>query len=557
MRGYVPNSDADSYFKIGRAVARGQGYVFTLPFEFVHATAIRPPLYPTVIAAAFRVFGVHVGVAQAVNVGFGTLAAVLAALIADRISGPRAGLCAGIVVALYPPMIANDVTTLVESLAVVLLFSAVLLLLNGRTAWAGVVLGLLMLDRASAQWFVLVVAAWVWWRLGWRHAGRLVAIALLVVSPWVVRNVVHVGGPVLVATNGFNLNAAYSNEARTSHQFIDAYFDSRFAAMRVHAVDEVDLDAQLRTKALHDLRTHPSEIVPVFAMNIARWFELRPGKNRDAERRDGRNLDVRHWTLPLFYLVTAAGLFGLWRARRSAAGQLLALAAAYFSLVSIASVAVPRLRSLFDACMAIGAGVALAWLIDRRTEIPERPPVVRPVLALRSAAVVGLIALVVGVSGLVWRADTRSRARQAVADAVTQDADSLNALTQQYRASRSSGEPPRLRKEDVDRVRHLMDVLGERAPQVAPSLMTPVANALRTVRVASHEADVVSLLSAAELIDADAHHRAPSVLRVRARYESQVRASDPTLESWSDVTSAASLVRARAAVERVQRVDTS
>ena len=57
--------------------------------------------------------------------------------------------CAGLVVALYPPLIANDVTVLVESIALLLLFAAVLLLLDGRTAWAGVALGLLMLDRAE------------------------------------------------------------------------------------------------------------------------------------------------------------------------------------------------------------------------------------------------------------------------------------------------------------------------------------------------------------------------------------------------------------------------
>ena len=109
MRHYVPNSDADSYFAIGRAVSKGQGYAFSLPFEFVHATAIRPPLYPTVLAGAFRVFGVHVGVAQGVNIVAGSVAVVLGALIAERISGPRAGWCAGIVLALYPPLLANDV----------------------------------------------------------------------------------------------------------------------------------------------------------------------------------------------------------------------------------------------------------------------------------------------------------------------------------------------------------------------------------------------------------------------------------------------------------------
>ncbi len=311
MRGYTPNSDADSYFNIGRAVSEGHGYVFTLPFEFVHATAIRPPLYPTLIAGAFEVFGVHVGVAQGVNIVAGTLVAVAGAMIGARIAGPRAGLGAGLVVALYPPLLANDVTVLVESTAVLLLFAVVLLLLDGRTVWAGAGLGLLMLDRASAQWFVLVLGAWVVWRFGWRHALRMVAVAVVVVAPWVVRNAVNVGGPALVATNGFNLNAIYSNEARQADNFVDAYFDPRFAEMRVRALDEIDLDSALRKHALDGLRSHPGRLFRVARSNLARWLELHPSKNRHAETLDGRNLGVRDWTLPLFYVVTAAGVVAL------------------------------------------------------------------------------------------------------------------------------------------------------------------------------------------------------------------------------------------------------
>ena len=483
MRGYRPNSDADSYYAIGRAVSDGQGYVFTLPFSSSHATAIRPPLYPTVIAGAFRVFGAHVGVAQGVNVVAGSLVAVLAALLANRISGPRAGLYAGIVVALYPPLIANDVTVLVESIAVLLLFASVLLLVEGRTVLAGISLGLLMLDRASAQWFVLLIAAWVLWRMGWRHAVRLVAVALIVVSPWVIRNWVHVGGPVIVATNGFNLNATYSKEAAQSKGFVDAYLDPRFAATRLHALDEVELDTQLRTKALHDLRANPTRLFEVVRMNLGKWLELRPGRNREPERLDGRNLDVRRWTLPLFYVVTGAGVVALANARRSATAQLLSLAALYFSIVCILSLAVPRLRSVFDACIAVGAGIALAWLIDQAISVKEPPPTVRQLRALRSAVTLGVISVTIAVSALLWQADTHRRARRAVETAAARDAPALSALVSEYRAGRTSSEPLRLLPRDLDRAHDLLAVLDSRAPQVPANVRPHVAEALRALRV--------------------------------------------------------------------------
>jgi len=561
MRHYLPDSDADSYFSIGRAVSRGEGYAFSLPFEFVHATAIRPPLYPTVLAGAFRVFGAHVGVAQGVNVIAGSISVVLGALIAARISGPRAGLCAGIVLALYPPLIANDVVVLVESLAVLLVFATVLLLIDGRTVLAGVSLGLLMLDRASAQWFVVVVAGWVVWRFGWQHAARLVVVALLVASPWIVRNAVQVGGPVLVATNGFNLNAIYSDEAhQSSGGFVDAYYDPRFANLRTESVDEVDLDARLRQHAWHDLRAHPARIMHVARVNAEHWLELRPGLNRNAERHDGRNLSVRDWTLPLFYLVTGAGLFALVRARRAAAAQLLALAAGYFTVVCLFSISVPRLRSVFDGCVALGAGLAVAWAIDRNVihrevKVGDRPPEVRRLRAGRSAIVLGVIAAVVTTTALVWRADTQREARRAVEHAVVRDASAIDALVRQYHARASSTEPPRLVQQDLDRIQDLTAVLGNRTPRVAGSLHPSVIDALRTVRVASHEASVISLLSAAEFIHATTEHRPPSRDAVRTRYEREIRPDDPTLEPWDEVLAGRSLRRARLALEGLRRID--
>jgi len=394
----------------------------------------------------------------------------------------------------------------------------------------------------------------VLWRFGWRHAARLVVAALLVASPWIVRNAIQVGGPELVATNGYNLNAAYSNEAfQSSRGFVDAYFDPRFANLRMEAIDEVDLDAKLRHKALHDLQEHPARILQVARVNFEHWFELRPGLNRDAERQDGRNLTAREWTLPVFYLVTAAGLFALVRARRAAATQLLALAAGYFTVVCVLSIAVPRLRSIFDACVALGAGIALAWALDRKARVDVRPPKSRSLRVVSSAVILAVIAVVVATTAFAWRSDTQRKARRAVATAVAQDTFAIDALVAQYQAGRSSAEPPRLVQRDVDLVRHLTTVLGNRAPQLAGNQQPRVADALRAIRVASREANVISLLSAAEYIGAPARHRPPSRAAVRTRYEREIRPRDPSLEPWDEVMEGRSLLRARSAVDELRR----
>ncbi|MDQ1519367.1 MAG: hypothetical protein QOI55_440, partial [Actinomycetota bacterium] len=469
------------------------------------------------------------------NVVAGTIAVVLGALIAHRIAGPRAGLCAGIVLALYPPLIANDASPLVESFAVLLLFACVLLLVDGRTVLAGAALGLMMLDRASAQWLVIGLGAWIVWRFGWRHALRFAAVAVLVVSPWVIRNWVHAGGPVIVATNGFNLNAMYSSEARQDDGFVDAYFDPRFAAMRVAAIDEVDLDGMLRRHALRDLEKHPGQLAHVLRYNMSRWFELRPSLNEDPERRDGHNLDVRAATWFLFFPITALGAFGLLRARRSPGAQLLMLAAGYFTIVCAVSIAVPRLRSVFDACAAVGAGVAIAWLIGRRLPYGNEPPQVRALRGRASIVIIAVTALSIGAGALTWRHVTEHHARQSVANVLARDTDAVDVIAREIADDVRAQRPLRLDQGEVDRLRELVRVLGVRAPEVSAGLRRPVGDALRVARVATQEVYAVGLLSAGEYL-----HPAtgtPSLDRVRNRYEREVRPANPTLRPWFDVVS--------------------
>lgn len=75
------------------------------------------------------------------------------------------------------------------------------------------------------------------------------------------------------------------------------------------------------------------------------FFELKPSFNENAERFDGRNMTIRTWTLPLFYVVTAAGLVGFWLGRRNRFVLVMAATALYFTVTSLFFVAPPRLHA--------------------------------------------------------------------------------------------------------------------------------------------------------------------------------------------------------------------
>jgi hypothetical protein len=113
----------------------------------------------------------------------------------------------------------------------------------------------------------------------------------------------------------------------------------------------------LRERGLRGLRAHPDEVLRVSYANVGAYLELRPSENDDPELLDGRNLDVRHVSLPLFYVVTMAGAAGLWMARRNRTVVFIAVTGLYFSIVSILSIAPPRLRAPFDLACCIGAGL--------------------------------------------------------------------------------------------------------------------------------------------------------------------------------------------------------
>lgn len=391
LRRYRPDSDADHYMSIADSIAHGRGWSSVFPYLWMHPTAFRPPLYPLLLGSLFSVTGTKVGVAQALNIAFGCAVVVLAAVVAARLADRTAGLVAGGLVAVYPPLLANDGVPLTEPLALALTLGAILALSHRRLLIAAVLCGLLMLTRPSAQLLVPVVAVWLLAvHVHWRQVLAYVALALAVVAPWLIRNEIVFGKPVLVTSDGFNLAAIYSPLAIHEGHFIDPARDPRFAAVRGYAsshrnLNEADLDAAFRTEGERGIREHPTAVPRTMANNLAYLFDLRWRANDSAERLDGRNMTFRHATLPLVWLVTAAGLVGLLLDRRRAGCGVVWLCLGYFTAVGIATVAPPRLRAPVDVCCCIGVALLVTRLAAKRSgrpddsESPEYPdPTVMP-----------------------------------------------------------------------------------------------------------------------------------------------------------------------------------
>lgn len=564
-RDYRPRSDANHYQAIASAFASGEGISARFPFTYLHPTAFRPPLYPALLGAFYWVTGDRVGVGQLVNVALGAAVVVLAASLGAHIAGYRGGVAAGIVVAVYPPLLANDVVLLSEPLSLALLLGMILLLVRGRTAWAGAACGLLVLTRPSAQLLLVVVAAWLISRIGWRAAARFGVVTIAVVAPWVVRDWVLVGTPTIVTSNGFNLVSTYSEEAQASGGFADAVFDDRFTRINLDHRNEVALDDAYREHALDGVRDDPTIPARVLGHNVAGYFELRPDKNESAERSDGRNITFRYVTLPLFYVVTAAGLVGLWRFRRRRGAELLLLQAAYFVVASLVTVAVPRLRAPLDLATAIGAGLLVAHVLGRRragdaaAPGPETEPA--PAETGVGAARWGrrtrvLVALAV-VGGLVAAAGGVAFARNRVED---------NARTQlEEKIARYGPAVRRLAAVDADglvrdgpapttteyqRAQTLADRLWLLSPRLAGAVRSESRRAAHTLDEALFELKVLDLVTSGNRDPATPP--AVALDASRATYDTEARPTNRRLPDWDSIRTNPEMRRAAREVDRLR-----
>jgi 4-amino-4-deoxy-L-arabinose transferase-like glycosyltransferase len=549
-RDYRPRSDARHYQAIASAFANGDGLAAPFPFTYLHPTAFRPPLYPALLGTFYWVTGVHIGVGQLLNIALGATVVVLAAMLGAHIAGYRGGVAAGIAVAVYPPILANDVVLLSEPLSLALLVLMILLLVRDRPAWGGVACGALVLTRPSAQLLVVVIAVWLVWRAGWRSAARFGVATIVVVAPWMVRNWVIVGTPNVVTSNGFNLVSVYSAEAQATGGFANAVFDDRFTRINLNNRSEVDLDAAYREHALDDIREHRTIPLRVLGHNVSNYFEIRPDKNASAEEDDGRNLTFRYATLWLFYVVTAAGVVGLLRFRRRRGAELLVVQAAYFTVASLVSIPVPRLRLPLDLAAAVGAGLLAAQLLGRRTpqaatpaDDPDAAPAVtnprrggapwsRRTRVLVALAVV--IGVVIAAGGVAF---ARNRVQDDARSQLERKIDRDTPAVQRLAAIDADGLVRRATtpsKSDYKRAEGVADKLWLVSPRFSGALRGETRDAARALDEAIFELKVLDLVTSGNRNPGTAP--ADALDASRATYETEARPSNARLPDWDTIS---------------------
>ncbi len=181
-------------------------YVFGLaPVET--PTAVMEPGYPVLLGTFFRLFGATSGAVFSLNLLLALIGAFAARKLIMDVWGAQAGLMAALFWALYPPYIYYTAFAMGETAHFTMLMLSTLTILSAgrgdsRGFLAGISIGVFFLIRATAFFLIPLQLLYLIWRKRWKALVYYSAGFLIAVSPWVVRNWISLGEPVLMPTKG-------------------------------------------------------------------------------------------------------------------------------------------------------------------------------------------------------------------------------------------------------------------------------------------------------------------------------------------------------------------
>jgi 4-amino-4-deoxy-L-arabinose transferase-like glycosyltransferase len=312
----------------------------------------------------------------------GTATVIGCGLIGGHLGGDRAGLAAMAVAALYPGLWVTDGGIMSEGLFA-LLTTAVTVgayhYCRTRSVRAAIILGttigLAVLTRETAALLLIVLAVPLVLTgpvigIGLRLV-RLVAIfvaAGVVVSPWVIRNLVTFDRTVIISTAnggllGANCPSAYHGSG------IGLWYESCYAPINVPAnADESVGNADAQYAGLTYLRRHLTRLPVVVAARVGRTWEVyQPLVDTNNNRDDGRP----HWAVLLclwsYFIVgslAAVGMVLLIRMRRNVLPLVAQIAAV--TITAATAWGSVRFRAPVEPVLAVLAAITLSSIVPRR-----------------------------------------------------------------------------------------------------------------------------------------------------------------------------------------------
>lgn len=264
--------------RVARSVALGEGFANPL-FQRTGPTAWMPPLYPCLVAAVFKLFGIYSSASALVllslNSLFSALTCVPVFFMAQESFGPKVALRAAWAWALFPYAIYLSADFIWETCLTTLLLAALFWMtlaiersnLSTRlTAWAGFGLlwGITALANPSVLALFPFLVGWICYRLyrraysSVRKAAVTLAALAIVCAPWFLRNY-QTFHQFIPFRDNFWLEMHVGNNGDTSHWAPDSAHPSTNASEeeQYNRLGELNYMAAKRREVISFVRSRP------------------------------------------------------------------------------------------------------------------------------------------------------------------------------------------------------------------------------------------------------------------------------------------------------------
>lgn len=371
------------YYHRSALLLPGRGFIqpdiFMITFgKDVRPAADHPPGY-TVALGAWAWFGLNSPLANRIwSALLGTMTVVVVGFAGRRIAGPRVGLFAAGLAAVYPNLWINDALVMSETLTIL---AAAVVVWTAYWFWqcpaplpAGVVglaVAALVFSRAEALFLPLILLVPLCLTLpslDWRRRLRLLVIAEVVVvaclTPWVAFNLSRFKKPVIITTGlGYAMNVASCDP--TFEGPLIGYWLIPCGGSNANS-DASENDAIERKHAFRYIGDHVGQLPKVGIARLGRtWGFFRPAQQLRLDRLEsGRDLPAAWAGLVMYWVMVPASVVGAVVLRRRGLPLLPML-----SMVIMVSVAVlitfgqTRYRAAAEASLVLLTAVAsdAAW----------------------------------------------------------------------------------------------------------------------------------------------------------------------------------------------------
>ena len=293
--------------RIEIVTAHGDARTITLPVPFDVPTAGHPPVYVAYLSLFSRLGVRSVLGHRIASALLGALSVIFAGLagrelLRGREHAERLGLITASVTALYAYIWVNDGLVMSETAAIAVAFATTWVGLQfareptrARAAVFGLLGGLCALTRAELVLYLPVVALVVLVRAPITWGARIEryaiagAVALVCISPWVIRNLTAFADPVFLS-NGAGTVLVQANCDDTYYGPEIGYWSLRCGEPQPYGpngevLDEAQRDAVVRVRALDYMADHRARLLTVVVpRRVGRmWGVYRPLRQIDLD----------------------------------------------------------------------------------------------------------------------------------------------------------------------------------------------------------------------------------------------------------------------------------